>query len=228
MRLRCRIEAGETLGGSTRRVWLHPLLAEGWHYAAGQYLKVDLPELGGAYFSIASAPGQAELELHVDARSAKALRLVELAERRETVDVVLPLGDCCLRESPAQPLLLVAGGSGFAQCQSLLLRLAELDCRQPLVLLWSADEAYLASRRPLLERLARRLDLSAQTLPREAGMDAEAWLAAGLRGARARHPSARIMVCGSKALLETVLRHVPEERVLSDMLPAVAERQAMV
>ncbi|MEJ2633117.1 MAG: hypothetical protein P8015_18265 [Acidihalobacter sp.] len=217
MKWRCRGEAAEWLDDDTRQVWLHPVYEPVPNYAAGQYLKVALAGLGITYFSIATPPGRGLLELHVDTRSYKARKLMELAEFRKEIEVELPLGKCFLNGVPEHSLLLVAGGTGVSQCLALLSYLAEQDFQHEAALLWSASEDYLVSCDSALAQLQRKMNLIVRLLPRQEGINPNNWLEARLNEVHALHAPKQTFVSGSKLLLDEVLVHVPEEaQVFSD------------
>ena len=118
---------------------------EDFRFRAGQYLDVMLPGARRRSFSIASPPHDAGLiELHV--------RRVDGGEFTTRVFAPLaagtllriegPLGQFVYREpadpATAGPLVLVAGGTGFAPLKAILRQLLETGVRRPLHLYWGA------------------------------------------------------------------------------------------
>lgn len=92
-------------------------------FRAGQYLNVMLPDHGPRSFSMANAPRVSDsVQLHVRVLPDGAFgRLLRAGlESGTTIDLELPFGDFHLRAAAGKPVILVAGGTGFAPMQSLL------------------------------------------------------------------------------------------------------------
>lgn len=96
-------------------------------FHAGQYLAIALPNEEPAWFSIASAPGQHRLELHIQAGSdwVTAQGIIAYLRQKRRAPLQLPFGKACLAQYPDRELVLVAAGTGFAQMKSILDYLAE-------------------------------------------------------------------------------------------------------
>lgn len=93
-------------------------------FEAGQYLSVVLEGHAPRSFSMANAPRSNDgVQLHVrilpDALFGGLLRNSHL-KPGDPITVTLPFGDFRLREAAGRPVILVAGGTGFAPMQSLL------------------------------------------------------------------------------------------------------------
>ncbi len=95
-------------------------------YHAGQYLELLID--GGEFpFTIANAPGQRELELHlgVDADNESSQKILTYLQNNSTVRVRLPKGDVWLKpdKDPSNvhdPLIFVVAGTGFAQAKAMI------------------------------------------------------------------------------------------------------------
>ncbi len=95
-------------------------------YHAGQYLELLID--GGEFpFTIANAPGQRELELHlgVDADNESSQKILNYLQNNGTVRVRLPKGDVWLKPEQApsnvhDPLIFVVAGTGFAQAKAMI------------------------------------------------------------------------------------------------------------
>ena len=98
-------------------------------FHAGQYLAIMLPGAEPAWFSIASAPGADELELHIQAASdwVTAQGVIDYLRQEGRVPLQLPFGKACLAQRPDRELVLVAAGTGFSQMKSILEYLDSLD-----------------------------------------------------------------------------------------------------
>jgi len=119
-------------------------------FHAGQYLAIHLDNAGPAYFSIASSPQQANIELNIQASPgwASGQIIVNALQVGAEVMVELPHGKACLAAIPKKPLLLIAAGTGFAQMKSLIEYLRSTDYNQPVVLFWGVrqrQDLYLQS-----------------------------------------------------------------------------------
>lgn len=91
-------------------------------FKAGQYLQVLIEGEAPRSFSMANAPRSADsVQLHVRVMPGSLFgeRILPQLQPGDPVELELPFGDFYLRPGPA-PVLLVAGGTGFAPMQSLL------------------------------------------------------------------------------------------------------------
>lgn len=119
-------------------------------FHAGQYLSVNLPDAEPCYFSIASSPAEASIELHIQASPdwVSAQKVIEALMSGNDVTVELPHGKACLASAPQKPLLLVAAGTGFAQMKSLVDYLRTTGYQHPVKLFWGVrrhEDMYLRS-----------------------------------------------------------------------------------
>lgn len=117
-------------------------LGESISYQAGQYLTLNLSEEDKRPFSIASAPGSQEIELHIGAsgEDSWAMQAIEHIKNNESVEVSLPFGEAQLREASPRPIVLLAGGTGFSYINAILERLIQQECKQPIFLYWGVKE----------------------------------------------------------------------------------------
>ena len=146
--LPCRVERLEPLAPDVMGLYLRLPLIEDFRFQAGQYLDVMLPGGERRSFSIASPPHDAGLlELHVRRVGGGAFTPQVFATL--AVGALLriegPLGQFVYREpddaSAAGPLVLVAGGTGFAPLKAILRQLLETGARRPLNLYVGARQA---------------------------------------------------------------------------------------
>ncbi|MBO6850794.1 MAG: 2Fe-2S iron-sulfur cluster binding domain-containing protein [Marinobacter sp.] len=119
-------------------------------FHAGQYLSVNLPDAEPCYFSIASSPAEASIELHIQASPdwVSAQKVIEALTSGNDVTVELPHGKACLASAPQKPLLLVSAGTGFAQMKSLVDYLRTTSYQHPVKLFWGVrrhEDMYLRS-----------------------------------------------------------------------------------
>ncbi|QDQ40017.1 NAD(P)H-flavin reductase [Legionella geestiana] len=134
-----RVESISPLTDSILRLVLVP--ADFVPYYAGQYLQILFGEEPLLY-SIANAPlGSRKYELHLRHSPNNPGNCALLAHIRERGEVVLrlPFGDCHLERLDAhRPLLLIAGGTGFAPVHAMLEELLARADTRPFELYWGA------------------------------------------------------------------------------------------
>ena len=110
-------------------------------FRAGQYLDFLLRNRKRRAFSIANAPVNDEfLELHI--RLVPGGEFTQMVfdkfQKKTLVRIEAPLGDFYVREESNRPLIMVAGGTGFAPIKGMIEQLrAEQDTR-PIHLYWGA------------------------------------------------------------------------------------------
>jgi CDP-4-dehydro-6-deoxyglucose reductase, E3 len=157
--LPCRIERLTLLAPDVMQVMLRLPAVEPLRFQAGQYLDVLLDERRRS-FSIASPPHDSELiELHVrrvpgggfterifdgDLKSGSLLRIEG------------PIGQFIYRDGPG-PLLMVAGGTGFAPLKSMLRHLLESGVRREVHCYWGARHERDVYEQQLVLEWVRRL-----------------------------------------------------------------------
>ena len=137
-KMQARVTGLEAISHDVYRVRLSLPRRRELVFHAGQYLAIQLPDTEPAYFSIASSPDQAELELHIQASPdwVSAQRVVDALRAQPEVTLELPYGKACLAAVPHQPLVLVAAGTGFAQMKSIIDFLRHANNAQPVHLYW--------------------------------------------------------------------------------------------
>ena len=140
-----------------RGLWLRTERAA--QFQAGQYVMLHVPGVEGARaFSIANAPGQDLIELHVrrvpQGRATGWLHDELQVGRR--LRFTAPNGRFFVRKSAGLPMIFVAGGSGLSSPKSMVLDLLNEGCTLPITLIQGArnlDELYF---RELFDALADR------------------------------------------------------------------------
>ena len=141
----------ELLALDVMRLRLKPPRAEPLTYLAGQYLDVLLAGGKRRAFSIANAPHTGpEIELHVRhvAGGDFTQRVFNDLAPGTVLRVEAPLGTFVAREDSERPMILVAGGTGFAPIKALIEHFLHLGSRRQMALYWGArtpQELYLRS-----------------------------------------------------------------------------------
>ena len=140
-KLPCRVIMTEKLNHDVLRLQLKLPNTERLQFLAGQY--VDILMEGGRRrsFSLANAPHNDEfLELHV--RYYDGGKFSEFAFNSLQENTLLriegPLGSFCLRDDSRRPVILVAGGTGFAPAKSIIEHCIKLSRDIPVYLYWGA------------------------------------------------------------------------------------------
>jgi len=232
--LPCRIAALTPLAPDVMQVLLRLPAVERLRFQAGQYLDVLLEGGRRRSFSIASPPHDSErLELHVRRASGGGFtaRLFPAADPRPlTVGSLLriegPIGQFTYRDAAA-PVLMVAGGTGFAPLKSMLRHALEAGGRRAIHLYWGARHARDVYEEALVLGWVRRhpqLRFSAvlsEAAPRESPHHRRGWVHEALL---ADHPDLRafeVYAAGPPAMIEAIRasfpRHgLPPERLHFD------------
>lgn len=122
--------------------------ADAFRYLPGQYLDILLADGGRRSFSIANAPNGETLELHL--RITPGGRFAQFVQtampERAILRIEGPLGAFYIREDSQRPILLLAGGTGFAPAQAMIENLLSGPATRPIHLFWggrSARDLYL-------------------------------------------------------------------------------------
>ncbi len=152
--MRCRVVAIEHLTHDIRGIRLVIEAGGPFMFSAGQYAQVEFAPGLSKHYSMASTPSEPEIELQIRCMPGGRTSTYVANELKvgDTVKVSGPLGSSYLRDKHAGPVLLVAGGSGFAPMQSILNTLMARDYRERVVLYFG-----VRSERDLYhERLAAR------------------------------------------------------------------------
>lgn len=140
--LPCRIERMHRLAPEVMAVFLRLPANEEFHFEAGQYLDIMLPQNRRRSFSIASCPGRDPLiELHIRkvASGEFTQQLFEGMQEKTLLRVEGPLGQFWFRRESPRPALLIGGGTGYAPLRSMLRDLLEVGDRRPLHLYWGSQ-----------------------------------------------------------------------------------------
>lgn len=230
-KLPCRVQRLEKLAPDVMALEVKLPASEQFRFRAGQY--VDFLLAGGKRrsFSIANAPeGACHLEFHV--------RLIEGGEFTNHVfnamklkDILRfegPLGSFFLREDSDLPIVLVAGGTGFAPIKGLVEHAIQAGIRRPMRLYWGArDRAglYLAELATSWENLLPGFKFIPvlSDSPQQ-----EAW--PGRRGlvheaVMTDHPDLsghQVYACGAPVMIDAAQRdfttrcHLPEDAFFAD------------
>ncbi|NIM70266.1 MAG: 2Fe-2S iron-sulfur cluster binding domain-containing protein [Xanthomonadales bacterium] len=118
-------------------------------FLAGQYVDILLPGGKRRAFSLANPPSlEDEIELHVRHVEGGDFTgwVFEHLKERDILRVEGPLGTFFVRHDEARPMIMMAGGTGFAPLKSMIEDLLEAGDRRSIHLFWgarTAEELYL-------------------------------------------------------------------------------------
>lgn len=137
----CRVQALERVADDVMVVRLKLPTSERLQFLAGQYIEFLLADGKRRAFSLANAPHCDDLlELHI--RHVPGGNFTDHVFHKMKVKDILriegPLGSFFLREDSTKPIILVAGGTGFAPIKGLIEHAIHIGVKRPLQLYWGA------------------------------------------------------------------------------------------
>lgn len=128
-------------------------------FQAGQYINLEIPEVGSRAFSIANTPADAGyIELHVR-QVPGGLGTTYLHERLQEGDKLVlsgPYGQFFIRTSDTKDIIFIAGGSGLSSPQSMAIDLLEAGDTRQIYLFQGARNLAELYNRELMESLAAK------------------------------------------------------------------------
>lgn len=149
----------EDLSPTIKGVWIRLDDPSSFDFQAGQYVNLDLPGgIGTRAFSIASAPGAAELELNVRIvpGGQGTTYIHEVLKPGDAIGFSGPYGRFFVRRSADAPMIFMAGGSGLSSPRSMIHDLLADGCTLPITLIYGQRRrAELYYHQEFLELAAR-------------------------------------------------------------------------
>lgn len=136
--LECKVLAINSLGAEVYEVILQLPSGSQADYQPGQYLLLASADSRFNPFSIASAPAEANLRLHILAANEEPANLLQALRSEGVARVQLPFGDVQVDVAQPAPLLLIAAGTGLAQMRSIVEQARAQGAEQPIHLYWGA------------------------------------------------------------------------------------------
>lgn len=142
--LPCKVQSIKHLNHDVTQIFLKIPNAESLQYLAGQYIDLHHPDFEPRAFSIANAPSNDGLiELHV--------RLIEggkftnfifnQLKEKSLLQLEGPKGDFFFREESKKPVILMAGGTGFAPVKSIVEHAIATKLNREIYLYWGVRDA---------------------------------------------------------------------------------------
>jgi CDP-4-dehydro-6-deoxyglucose reductase len=160
--LPCRVVSMQRLAPDVMALRLKLPQSEKFHFMAGQYIDILLPGGRRRSYSIASAPHDDEfLQLHIR-HLPGGLFSGQVFDRMQEKDLLRfrgPLGTFFLREDSARPLILVAGGTGFAPMKSIIEHMLHGGMKRPVHLYWGGRTPHDLYMHDLAQSWTRATDL---------------------------------------------------------------------
>lgn len=138
-RLPCRVESRELMCHDVMRLVVKLPSLEPFMFLAGQYVDFLLEDGRRRSYSMANPPQDSgRLELHVRrvAGGQFTSQVFEALGARSLLRLEGPLGGFWLREDSERPMVMVAGGTGFAPIKSMLQHLVHAGVRRPVHFYW--------------------------------------------------------------------------------------------
>ena len=118
-------------------------MTERLQFLAGQYIDILLKDGRRRSFSLANAPhNDAELELHIRRIDDGYFTNMVFNEMQEKAILRIegPLGSFFIREESSNPLIFMAGGTGFAPIKSIIEHLIAQGCQRSMHLYWGVRD----------------------------------------------------------------------------------------
>jgi NAD(P)H-flavin reductase len=232
-----RVEQLERLAPEVMRVVLALPPGQRIDFRAGQYIDIVLPDGAKRAFSFANAPGpDPRIELHVRRIPGGRFtgQVFESLRLGDTLHFEGPRGDFTLRDG-AQPILFVAGATGFAPVKSIVEDAFARGVKRPMQLYWGVRKPSDLYALDLVQRWQREhanfrvepvLSEPDAAWPGRRGLVHEAMLT--------DHPDLRgheVYVCGSVQMVQTavpafVAQGLSEEACFTDAFVPAAQRAA--
>jgi len=141
--LPCRVQRMEKLAPDIIGLWLQLPANEKLQFIAGQYIEFILKDGGRRAFSLASAPhedGPLEVHVRLVPGGQFTTHVFEGMKEKDILRFEGPLGTFYLREESVKPIILLAGGTGFAPIKSLVEHLIHSKNTRPVHVYWGAKD----------------------------------------------------------------------------------------
>ena len=136
-----RIEKLDKLAPDVIEMHLRLPSSERLQFWAGQYIDILLKDGKKRSFSLANAPhDDAVLQLHIRHVPGGLFteQVFTTMKLRDILRFNGPHGTFYLREESAKPMILLAGGTGFAPIKAIVEHAIAEECQRPMVIYWGA------------------------------------------------------------------------------------------
>ncbi|OKP02669.1 NAD(P)H-flavin reductase [Xenorhabdus eapokensis] len=139
--LSCKVTSVDSITDTVYRVRLLP--DSPFSFRAGQYLMVIMDERDKRPFSMASPPSEKQMiELHIGASELNlyAMAVMDRILDQKVIEIDIPHGQAWFRQDSENPMLLIAGGTGFSYTRSILLAALEKNPNREISIYWGGRE----------------------------------------------------------------------------------------
>lgn len=140
--LPCRVQRLERVAEDVIILSLKLPVNERLQFLPGQYIEFLLKDGRARAFSIANATedhGQIELHIRRVAGGEFTRHVFHDMKEKDILRLRGPLGTFFLREESAKPVILVAGGTGFAPLKAIIEHALRTGITRPMTLYWGAQ-----------------------------------------------------------------------------------------
>ena len=141
--LPCRVQKMEKLADDVMALHLKLPASERLLFLAGQYIEFILKDGSRRAFSLANAPHDDELlQVHIRRIPGGSFtgQVFESMKEKDLLRFEGPLGSFHLREDSSKPIVMLAGGTGFAPIKSLVEHMIHNRIERPVHLYWGARD----------------------------------------------------------------------------------------
>ncbi|MBP9712140.1 MAG: CDP-6-deoxy-delta-3,4-glucoseen reductase [Sterolibacterium sp.] len=141
--LPCRVQKLERLAADVIALHLKLPTNERLQFLAGQYIEILLKNGERRAFSLANAPHDDELlQLHIRLvpDGTYTGHVFHAMKERDMLRFEGPHGSFFLREDAKKPMILLAGGTGFAPIKSLIEHALHNKTERPMTLYWGSKD----------------------------------------------------------------------------------------
>jgi CDP-4-dehydro-6-deoxyglucose reductase len=163
VRMPTRVREKNMLADDVVQLFLSVPKSQPFDFLPGQYLNILLKNGKERSFSIANTPAKINsqgLELHIrvvpDGHYSPQVR--DSVAVKDIIRIQAPFGIYFLRKDENQPIIMVAGGTGFAPIKALIEDAIEADLKQAITLYWGARAQADLYQNELAEEWAKSLD----------------------------------------------------------------------
>ena len=142
-KLPCRVQKVTRLGADVIVLEIKLPASEKFQFIAGQYIDFLLAEGKRRSFSIANAPTASDfLELHIRLVPGGQFttHVFEKLKEKDILRFEGPLGSFRLHEDSSKPVVLLAGGTGFAPIKSIVENAIATGQTRPMTLYWGSRD----------------------------------------------------------------------------------------
>jgi len=139
--LPCRVQALERVADDVVVMRLKLPVNERLQFLAGQYIEFLLKDGKRRAFSIANAPhddGFLQLHIRLIAGGEFTGHVFSTMKEKDILRFQGPYGSFFLREESTKPMILLAGGTGFAPIKALIEHAIHMEITRPIALYWGA------------------------------------------------------------------------------------------